>query len=323
MEQWQRRFIKNLFHYSRGRMSIESAFLAKHPHVPRHLYKFRNFSPNHLDALQKGVLWMSSPDKFNDPFDTTVFFDPDRFLVEDMSREEFIAEVKAIQDAAAKGTPFQPRPLVRPIQAKFWREKIYAEFLASNTTGNRDKLIEFGEHIIREQGRQMRRNMSEQFRNGFSVLSLAGNPTAILMWSHYSDSHRGFCIEYDFGSLPPDDLRRRLCFPVLYRGKRTDATRYMAKRDPAHEFNNLFGQYLCLLKERDWSYEQEWRIVDAMGAAYANKQIGMPMPSAIILGSRVKPDDEKWMREFCAKNGIRLKRAVEVDGQIELQIQDA
>ena len=106
------------------------------------------------------------------------------------------------------------------------------------------------------------------------------------MWSHYSDSHRGFCIEYDFGSLPPADLRRRLCFPVLYRGKRTDATRSITRLDPT-DFNNLFGQYLCLLKERQWSYEQEWRIIHAIGATLANRQFVMPVPSAIILGSQV------------------------------------
>jgi hypothetical protein len=322
MEKWQRQFIEYLFHYSAKRMAIEPAFIAKHPHVPARLYKFRQFSPNHLDALRKGVLWMTSPDKFNDPFDTTVYFDIDRFFLEDLPYQAFIDKVEEHDRARAKGVPFRPEPLVNPITNKAWRTKTNAEILANEPADRRDKFRAVADHIMQAQGSQLRQQMKDHFRRGFSVLSLAGNPAALLMWSHYSDSHRGFCIEYDFGSLPYGDLRRRLCFPVLYRGKRTDATRYMAKRDPS-DFNNLFGQYVCLLKERSWSYEQEWRIVHAIGPSHANMELAMPKPSAIILGSHVNPNDERRMRHFCDRESIASKRAVEIDGQLELQIQDA
>jgi hypothetical protein len=322
MEQWHRQFIRYLFPYSAKRIRVDAAFAVKNPHVPKHLYKFRAFSPNHLDALDKGVLWMSAPDRFNDPFDTTVYFDPDRFFMEDLPHEEFIAKVQKLDEARARGEPFKPQPLVNPIQNKVWRERLHAQILANEEVGRRDKLLAISEQIMQEYAAQLRQQMTRYFRSGFSVLSLAGNPTAVLMWSHYSDSHRGFCVEYNFGSLPPSDLRRRLCFPVLYRAKRTDATRYMAKRDPAN-FNNLFGQYLCLLKERQWSYEQEWRIVHAIGPGHANMELFMPTPSAIIVGSQVSPDDELWMREFCERKKIALKRAVEIDGRMELTIQDA
>jgi hypothetical protein len=303
-------------------MLIEPAMVVKHQHIPSHLYKFRTFSVQHLDALNRGVLWMSSPDKFNDPFDTTVYFDPGRFLVEDLPLPEFLANVKKLEEARARGKPFNPEPLVHPITSKDWREKIAAEVLANETPDRREKLLLVAERIMQTYATQLRQQMSWSFRNGFSVLSLAGNPTAILMWSHYSDSHRGFCVEYDFGSLPADDLRRRLCYPVLYRAKRTDATRYMAKQDSGN-FNNLFGLYLCLLKKSDWAYEQEWRIIHQEGPGHANKQLITPTPTAIILGSQVAPDNERRMHDFCARNKIRLKRAVGIDGELELKIQDA
>jgi hypothetical protein len=165
----------------------------------------------------------------------------------------------------------------------------------------------------------MRRQMREMFRSNFSVLSLSANPVSILMWSHYSNSHQGFCIEYDFGRLSPHDLIRRLCFPVLYRRKMTNATRYMANTG-ATDFNNLFGQYLCLLKSAGWAYEREWRIVHAIGAAQANREIAMPKPSSIILGSSAKPDDVKTMESFCSTNGITLKRAIQSDSAPEIII---
>jgi Protein of unknown function (DUF2971) len=151
------------------------------------------------------------------------------------------------------------------------------------------------------------RAMSTHFRNSFSVLSLSENYSSILMWSHYSNSHTGFAIEYDFSKLGYQDLLKRLCFPVSYTRKPRDATRYMVRADMSH-YNNLFGQYMCLIKKDEWAYEKEWRIVHAIGASHANSELLMPKPSAILLGAEVARDDEAMMRAICSTQSIPLKR---------------
>jgi Protein of unknown function (DUF2971) len=300
-------------------MRIEPAFVVKHPHVPQFLYKYRDFKGPHLDALRRGVLYMSSPDRFNDPFDTTVFFNPARFIIEDLPAREFVEYVEEVDRNAQLGQRWRPRPIKKPIRQGEWIRKVMAENLKDMPADAREELVAAADGVFEQQGAEMRRRMREVLRSGYSVLSLSANPSSILMWSHYSNSHRGFCIEYEFGSLPPADLRRRLCFPVLYRRKMTDATRYMANTG-ATDFNNLFGQYLCLLKNADWAYEKEWRIVHAIGPAEANRELVMPTPSAIILGSAAKPDDVKAMEEFCRANGISVKRAVQSDSAAEIII---
>jgi hypothetical protein len=319
MERWQRQFIRYLFPYSASRMQIEPAFVVKHPHVPRLLNKYREFKPSHLDALKRGVLYMSSPDRFNDPFDTTVFFDPQRFIIEDLPVQEFLDRIGDIQRDIRSGTSWLPKAIKNPVRQGDWIRRVMTDILKDAPVDQRDVLVAVAEEWRRKQSEELRRRMRTIFREGFSVLSLSANPTSILMWSHYSNSHQGFCIEYDFGSLPPDDLRRRLCFPVLYRGKMTDATRYMANTG-ATDFNNLFGQYLCLLKSTDWAYEKEWRIVHPTGPALANREFMMPKPSAIILGTAAKPDDVKTMEDFCNTNRIALKRAVQSDSALTVDI---
>jgi hypothetical protein len=304
MEQWQRQFIRGLFPYSASRLRIEHAFLAKHPHVPAFLYKYREFKKQHLEALQRGVLFMSSPDRFNDPFDTTVYFDPSRFVVEDLTAEEMLERI----EEARAGNIRYPKVIEKPIRQDEWRRRRINELFKSERPDIRDAIIAAADEVEKEGHEKLRDKMRSEFRSGYSVLSLSANPTSLLMWSHYSSSHQGFCIEYDFGSLAPDDLRRRLCFPVLYRRKMTDATRYLANTGGGN-LNNLFGQYLCLLKSADWAYEKEWRIVHAIGPSEANRKIHMPKPSAIILGSVAKPEDIKWMEEFCGLNSLTLKRA--------------
>jgi hypothetical protein len=139
------------------------------------------------------------------------------------------------------------------------------------------------------------------------------------MWSNYSDSHRGFAIEYDLKSLGDGDIRKRLCFPVFYTNKLRDATRYIARTD-MDDFNNLFGQYMCLIKHSQWEYEKEWRIVHAIGPSHANFELAMPKPAAIILGSQVKKSDEDGMRELCRAREIPLKRLVQRPGTFDCTI---
>ena len=88
------------------------------------------------------------------------------------------------------------------------------------------------------------------------------------------------------------------------------------------DFNNLFGQLMCLVKKDDWAYEREWRIVHAIGESSANSEIAMPEPSAILLGSRVAPENENAMRELCRARSIPLKKMVQTVDSYDLSITD-
>ena len=289
MEKWRKQLVRYLFHYSARHLQIERAFMIKDPNIPDKLYKYRSFTDNHKRALCSNTLWRSPPAKFNDPFDTLTYFDPGRLLIEDRSPEDTISYAKQLQNVPSSR---RPSPVLSPIRARDLWEKNFRK-ISSEETEDTERLDEFYdilEEYIKEQNEDMVVRLTKHMQNGFSVLSLSELSTSILMWSHYSDAHQGFCIEYDFSALSYDDLRRRLCFPVYYRKKITDATRYLARTDLAN-FNNLFGQYLCLLKGDEWEYEKEWRIVYPTGYSNANDMVVMPTPSSIILG--VRADSKK------------------------------
>ncbi|HET9641033.1 MAG TPA: DUF2971 domain-containing protein [Allosphingosinicella sp.] len=304
---WQQILIRSLFHYSAERLDIERAFLIKHEHVPNRLFKYRNFNDYHLDALENDQLWMSSPDRFNDPFDTAIYFNSERFEMEDQDPGTFVAEMKAVSARSAAGEAPDIRPVANPIRTGDWLERVFGTLIEEVASESREALrafIDAALGAIREAGI---RRMSDYLRRGMSVLSLSENPASVLMWSHYSDSHRGFCIEYDLAALPYSDLRRRLCFPVFYRRKRTDATRYLAKQ--LRDFNNLFAHYLCLLKSDEWSYEREWRIVYAAGPDEPNRPVMMPAPRSLILGANVSAVDRERAAVFCETRSIPLRIA--------------
>jgi hypothetical protein len=319
MEKWQREFVRLMFRPARSRADVEAAILAKHPHIPRFLYKYKEFSDNHKGALMKGVLRTSSPDCFNDPFDTGLYFEPDRFLVEDLPAEEFMAMAKREMEDSKKGTS-TPRPLNRPIQRGELRRKLAHELLHKLPSDQQTALMNAIDALLVELTEKEARATTAFIRQQHGVLSLAENSTSILMWSHYAKNHRGFCIEYDFGALDPGAYLRRFCFPVLYRRRLPDVTPYLSPSDPPR--NNMWGIYTCITKNDEWAYEREWRYVQPFGIAPANGELAMPKPSAILLGALVERDDEEWMREFCADTGIPLKRMAQRYDAFRLEIQD-
>lgn len=85
------------------------------------------------------------------------------------------------------------------------------------------------------------------------IASLTETPISPLMWAHYADSHKGFCIEYDLSKLHPGF--RQSVFPVVYSDKRYDATYGLITRNRNILMNPL------LYKSTHWKYEKEWRMI--------------------------------------------------------------
>ena len=318
MEKWQKQLVRYLFHYSAQHLQIEHAFMAKNPHIPDRLYKYRFFTENHKHALNENVLWRSPPAKFNDPYETAVHFNSERFFIEDRSLEDTIAHAKMLPKEPSS---WRPTPLKNPIRARDLLKKNIQKILleAPEDAKLLDEFSEVLEEFSKKQNENMMIEFTERMQNGFSVISLSELSTSILMWSHYSDAHQGFCIEYDFSALPYEDLRRRLCFPVYYRRKITDATRYLARTDLVN-FNNLFWHYLCLLKGDEWAYEKEWRLVFPTDDSHANDEVLMPTPSSIILGIRVDSKNKQWMANFCKHNGMPLMQVRQQRDAFRLEV---
>jgi hypothetical protein len=318
LEAWKRQFIRDLFPHSASKRHIERAFAVKDRHVPSTLYKYRHFSEDHLDALNRNVLWLSSPARLNDPYEATVSFDLDRFWVEDHNPEEFL---EVFENQRKRRTRSKPQPLLRPIRSVQWRNKIFNELAGAMDPASKQTLLTYIEEFFQQHHNDQVRRMGEAFRRNFSVLSLSENCSSTLMWAHYSDGHKGFCVEYALSNLPSDDLRRRLCFPVFYTKKPRDVTRYLSRTDMA-DYNNLFGLFMCLVKRDEWNYEREWRIVDSIGARKANREIAMPNPSGILLGLNVTGGKEAAMRTFCRERKIPLRKTTQLAGSFELGFVD-
>lgn len=84
------------------------------------------------------------------------------------------------------------------------------------------------------------------------------------MWSHYADSHKGFCIEYDLTKV---DFNKNqfVLFPVKYSHKRPPIpwTSMLNNNETSINKKVLYDIIMSVLTKDDiWSYENEWRFIN-------------------------------------------------------------
>ena len=100
----------------------------------------------------------------------------------------------------------------------------------------------------------------------------------ILMWSHYADSHRGICIEFD---VAEDDEFFSWLVEVQYQEKYPSLDLSMQRmRDYTHT--------LLSTKFSDWGYEEEVRVYKDCNGCYKFKEKAL---KAVYFGCNIKDGD--------------------------------
>jgi len=150
----------------------------------------------------------------------------------------------------------------------------------------------------------------------FYVGCLCNDYKNCLMWSHYADKHKGFCIEYDFSHVSDDMLP----LPVIYSKKRVRMPwKFALDTTPENiaEANQRFLEAL-LTKDEIWQYENEWRILASPDAGHNLK---MPPVSCIYLGALCSEENKKQITDIAAQLGVPVKRMKTDRGEYELHAQ--
>lgn len=113
----------------------------------------------------------------------------------------------------------------------------------------------------------------------------------ILMWSHYAQSHTGFCIEYDISNLELTNSFKKKLFPVFYTPKPIDMSKAILSKQ-----KEILENILIINKSEDWKYEREWRYVTS---SEDDSKFIMPVkPKAIYLGTKISEENKNIMLEI-------------------------
>lgn len=140
-----------------------------------------------------------------------------------------------------------------------------------------------------------------------------------LMWAHYTNNHKGFCIEYDFSDRSTLDSVHVL--PIIYSKERPKLPLKQAIVGSRKNWDDAKRKFLMVLLTKDdaWSYENEWRaIIDAK----ADPNLKMPKITCIYLGTQINKWNKTKIIKIAKKHSIPVKQMVLDRGTYELHAED-
>ena len=301
--------------------------------IPSKLYRYRNVSDYSISALENDEIWGSTIFTFNDPYECTPCYNIDEtfnylkiMLSPEIMHQNFTAlsrgditppiqlgiQSDAIEELQ-KNVKAIPEGELLP-QIKFAIDQLF------------DRIVAEWNPITSEFFTGLQTAESEVHIACFSEIG-----DSSLMWGHYADRHKGFCLEYDFSSALQDCnmncsspaqcnnfLLNLPIAPVTYSPERFNASLHLVTviqdylrrslQAPVNIF--LYDMLLVakcqLMKSCDWSYEKEWRLAwrKPSDKYEAYRCITHLKPSAIYLGSRMSSDDQTRIFEISQQKEI-------------------
>lgn len=259
-------------------------FAIKNSIIPSELFKYTKVR-NAKDLLYDNIMYLPQLSELNDPFEGSLLCDEGKV-------GDFYANCKIDEFMG------------------YIEEELNGEDYDENHFKNLGKLL------LRFQSHDKLSEIRNILTDEVYVICLSGRKDITSLWAHYADNHRGICIEYDLVNTKTK-LFKNLCFPIEYLDD------YDLTKDIKYSFNkNSFDYNLkikpLLLKAKDWSYEEEWRIIfdDSIISEYKENfypyepYIKFLKPQKVYMGMDISEKDEKLIKNICKIKEIPLFKAI-------------
>ncbi|WP_458724952.1 DUF2971 domain-containing protein [Pseudomonas mandelii] len=260
-------------------------------------YKYRAINKYSLETLTNNTVYFSKHTDFNDPFEfSTPFPDLKRMYTE--------VSIGVDRLLAQKNISIENHKHLKKICQIIIKEK----------SSSLDKIHEKIKQTLETTG----------------VYSLSKTNDEILMWSHYADNHKGFCIGFE--NLHQNTTPVTKPLPINYTDQYTD----LSSPELILEFyKKMYGQYISLPdalwkkkylelgketkflddqrggiavltdKYEKWSYEQEFRLIDQKG--FGLRPFNSICLKTITFGLRTSSHDIETIVSICKNKKTNIE----------------
>lgn len=241
--------------------------------IPTMLYKHTSISDNLKNSLRTAELWFADPTSFNDPFDCQI---NDQTKWTDDLIKDYVTYTTSLT-----GEKVNPDDVVQ---------------------ANKNNPGSFAKHFTTT----FKKNLAK-----IGVTCFLPSPDNLLLWAHYSASHKGLCLKFDI-TKDPDFFA--LTFSVKY-SKDYPVFDYLTER------NNLVNKAV-LTKSDHWAYEAEIRTLQMTFGKYPFKKECL---TEIIFGCKTDPKEIAEIRQIIADAkypNLKFKQVRLRDKQYDIDIVD-
>lgn len=302
-EEWQQRMVACMESQEAKDVRMEEALAIKYENRPSSVFKYREINDRSLRNLEDDLVWVCSPTDYNDPYDSSISITTETLTSTILMAgvQELIAQgLGADLDAdRLQKLVTATNPAVALQEALLGQDEVPPEFWPP--------FIALFEAQVQAWKEAVKESLPGSQKASLKVCSFSATAASIIMWSHYADQHRGFCMEYDVHSLPPNNLFVRMMYPVIYSEKLFDATSYyLAALRDRERFNMLFSALASLYKSPEWGYEKEWRLVIPANLLKESSPWRVPKPKRLYLGSRINEEHRELLLTIGRKRNIEV-----------------
>ena len=211
---------------------------------PPKLYKYQPYNVQTLDNLKNRRIWFSKTISFNDPFDGSTGFN-----MKQITEAEWQDLMDYFRNKWPNGSDDFDRIHLTDGKPN---ENLKAKVLGGFT--------------------QARHNLINKLQ-GHGAACFSEKLDDVLMWAHYAEGDRGFCLEFDT-KYPPFEKAQQIQYSNSY--PEVNIASIILNGD---KYKSL---PLLTIKSEHWSYEKEWRLLHEEG----NKEFGIDVAAltGIYLG---------------------------------------
>ena len=261
------------------------------PNRPNTFFKYMTAKVAKIVLVNQTLRW-SSPLLFNDPFDVKRDFDWG-FDFEEL-KKPLLDEIMNL--ISAKDIPdLSSQPHIERLVNRLRRNPDFCNTVLPELP----QWIEQDIQSIKSGAYQVLKKQWSEFSPQFRILSLSAINDNPLMWSHYSDSHKG--VVFELQGINHLDSPWLIAQPVVYQDpppmlatKQEWIKSMTGQKRLNHDKWQFFTPY-TLTKTTDWEHEKEWRVVSFMrpgeSGLYTDYPFNPPEVCSVYLGCEISDED--------------------------------
>jgi hypothetical protein len=251
------------------------------------LYKYVPFSVNSLKLLINGEFWFGIPKNQNDPFEG-------KFLINKYTKvpsDSMLNFFYRTEEFILKGKSISEKIIEIENDYSIFSEDLY-------------KVLE------------------KRTQECYGITCFSYLPDDILMWSHYANANKGFCIEFDQKALVSS--YNKIKWMISF--KKVKYHKNLVRADLIIEKNKISfknEKEIMFQKLKNWKYEKEARLIAIFNKNNSNRNIkfNKEVIKGIIFGERMSLDDKKTIKKII-NNDLDYKNVLFYNSVSDLSIQN-
>ncbi|WP_461672522.1 DUF2971 domain-containing protein [Priestia megaterium] len=318
---WITDYLQLMFPEDLNKIKKKQAMTLKQQNIPRSLYKCRSVDDYSIENLRNDIMRFNPANKMNDPYDSALTLN--KKIYRDVAKNELVSYLPQIMK---KFNINMTEGELKDIKNKGFFD-IYKHVLRHIPEVNKDEetLIQVAEQrynsVVEDYDKKLK-NLVESAQKLVLISCFSEKNNSMLMWSHYTNNHKGFCLEYNF--IKPDNILfnpaiTETLHPIIYRDELFDIARYMKTEGLIGEIYLMYIiAYASMIKSTEWSYEKEWRLIEIPSEEMDGLNLPFFQPESIYLGARINDVDKQMLIEIGCEKKIPVFQMKMKDDEFKL-----